>query len=122
MQTLAGQFLSLMWATYSSRKCFSVDKTGLGSVWPSPHIEASLTADPSSSRNSTSPSRPSPFEILVKTSSSASLPSRQALHFPQDSSLVNWTKNLDTSTMQVSSSMTIMPPDPIMAPASFRFS
>ena len=79
-------------------------------------------AAPSSSRNSKSPSRPSRSEIRVKTSRSASLPSRQALHFPQDSSLVNWMKNLDTSTMQVSSSMTIIPPDPIMEPTSLRLS
>src|SRR5208282_3692469 len=122
LQTFAGQFLSAIWATYSSLKYFRVDSTGLGRVWPRPHIEASLIAWPSSSRNSTSPSRPSPSEILVRTSSRASLPSRQALHLPQDSSLVNWMKNLETSTMQVSSSITIIPPEPIIEPTSFKLS
>src|SRR5208282_583492 len=120
LHTFAGQFFSAICATYSSLKYLMVDSTGLGRVCPRPHIEASLIASPSSSRNATSPSRPFPSEILVRTSSRASLPSRHALHLPQDSSLVNWMKNFETSTMQVSSSITIIPPEPIIEPTSFR--
>ena len=45
------------------------------------------------------------------------VPTRQGVHFPQLSSWVNSIKNRAISTMQVSSSMTIMPPEPIMEPA-----
>ncbi len=41
---------------------------------------------------------------------------------PQDSSLRKPKKYLATSTMQVSSSMTIMPPEPIMEPTAVRAS
>src|SRR5271157_2389340 len=111
-----------MCARYSSLKYLSVERTGLGSEVPSPHKEASPIARLNSSRNSTSPSFPSPLQILVSTSSNASLPSLQVVHFPQDSSFVNWMKNFATSTIQVSSSMMIIPPDPIMDPASARLS
>ena len=50
------------------------------------------------------------------------VPIRQGAHLPQDSSTVNSRKNLAMSTMQVSSSMTIMPPEPIIEPAAIRFS
>ena len=45
------------------------------------------------------------------------MPSRQGTHLPQDSSARKSRKYRATSTMQVSSSMTIMPPEPIIAPA-----
>ncbi len=60
--------------------------------------------------------------MRVRMSSRASLPSRQAEHLPHDSSLVNWMKYLATSTMQVSSSITIIPPEPIIDPAACRLS
>ena len=50
------------------------------------------------------------------------VPSRQGMHLPQDSLVVKARKNLATSTMQVSSSMTTRPPEPIMAPMAFRLS
>ncbi len=50
------------------------------------------------------------------------VPSRQETHLPQDSSCRKLRKYLATSTMQVLSSMTIMPPEPIMAPAAVRLS
>ena len=49
-----------------------------------------------------------------------SMPIRQGTHLPQDSSLRKSMKYLATSTMQVDSSMTTMPPEPIMEPASAR--
>jgi hypothetical protein len=48
------------------------------------------------------------------------VPTRQGVHLPQDSSWTNSRKNRATSTMQVSSSMTINPPEPMMAPSSER--
>ena len=48
------------------------------------------------------------------------VPTRQGVHLPQDSSWVNSMKKRAISTMQVSSSMTIMPPEPIIEPAWIR--
>jgi len=45
-------------------------------------------------------------------------PTRQGTHFPHDSAVANCRKYLANSTMQVSSSTTIMPPEPIVAPAA----
>jgi len=50
------------------------------------------------------------------------VPLRQVKHLPQDSSFKNLMKYLATSTMQVFSSMTIMPPEPMMEPAAARLS
>ena len=50
------------------------------------------------------------------------VPLRQVKHLPQDSSLRKFMKYLATSTMQVFSSMTIMPPEPMIEPASARLS
>ena len=47
----------------------------------------------------------------------SSVPTRQGTHLPQDSSAKSM-KNLATSTMHVVSSMTIMPPEPMMEPAA----
>ena len=48
------------------------------------------------------------------------VPSRQGTHLPQLSRWVKLMKNRATSTMQVSSSITTMPPEPIMAPILVR--
>ena len=50
------------------------------------------------------------------------VPTRQGTHLPQLSSAVNLRKNLAKSTMQVVSSTTTMPPEPIMEPAATRLS
>ena len=47
VQLAAGQRLSLMWASYSSRKYLIVVSTGFGAVWPSPQRLASLIWPPS---------------------------------------------------------------------------
>ena len=44
------------------------------------------------------------------------VPSRQGMHFPQLSRWMKSMKNFATSTMQVSSSMTTRPPEPMIAP------
>ena len=48
------------------------------------------------------------------------VPSRQGVHLPQLSFWVKCMKNRATSTMQVSSSMTTSPPEPMIAPSFFR--
>ncbi len=50
------------------------------------------------------------------------VPTRQGVHLPQLSSTVNSRKNLAMSTIQVVSSMTISPPEPIMEPMAIRLS
>ena len=50
------------------------------------------------------------------------VPLRHVKHFPHDSSFRNFMKYFATSTMQVWSSMTIIPPDPMIEPACARLS
>ncbi len=63
-----------------------------------------------------SPSRPSPSVMRVRTSSIRFVPTRQKVHLPHDSRCVKSRKKRATSTMQVVSSMTTRPPEPMMAP------
>ena len=44
------------------------------------------------------------------------VPTRQGTHLPHDSDMQKSMKNLATSTMQEVSSITIMPPEPMMEP------
>ena len=67
-----------------------------------------------------SDSSPRPSVIRSRMSSMTFRPMRQGTHLPQDSILVKVRKKRATSTMQVVSSMTTRPPDPIMAPALIR--
>ncbi|MBA7536828.1 hypothetical protein ES705_29093 [subsurface metagenome] len=117
-QTLAGQRFSLICASYSSLKYLMVLNTGLGAVVPRAQREASLIISEISSSSSISPSLPLPVQILFKILSICLNPSRQGTHFPQDSWERKSTKYLATSTIQVSSSITIIPPEPIIEPAS----
>ena len=59
-------------------------------------------------------------ESVSSMSRSASVPSRQGTHLPQLSLWVKFMKNRAVSTIQVSSSMTTRPPEPMIAPARFR--
>ena len=54
----------------------------------------------------------------VRISCMRVVPSRQGVHLPQLSLLMNSMKKRAMSTMHVRSSITTMPPDPIMAPSS----
>ena len=69
-----------------------------------------------------SPSLPWPSVMRVRTSSMRLEPIRQKVHLPHDSRCVNSRKKRATSTMQVSSSITIRPPEPMIAPSSCRLS
>ena len=60
--------------------------------------------------------------MRVSISNIALIPSRQGTHFPHDSSFRKFRKYLATSTIQVSSSITIIPPEPIIEPVSVSFS
>ena len=61
---------------------------------------------------------PSPLEMRSRISSILLVPMRQKGHLPHDSFWTNARKNLATSTMQVLSSITTIPPEPIMAPVA----
>ncbi len=69
-----------------------------------------------------SPGRPWPAQMRSRIVSIRRVPSRQGVHFPQDSSAVKARKYLATSTMHDSSSSTTMPPEPMIDPASASFS
>ena len=109
-----------MCASYSSRKFWIVDTTGEGAVLPSPHSAVLEMVSASSSSSSMSPSSPRPSTMRSRISSMRFVPSRQGTHFPQDSFCVKFMKKRATSTIQVLSSITTSPPDPIMAPTFFR--
>ena len=96
--------------------------TGLGAVWPRPHRLLALMNSASSVILSRSSMVPLPEVILSSSSNRRLVPTRQGVHLPQDSSTVNSRKNLAMSTMQVSSSMTMRPPEPIMLPMAMRLS
>src|SRR5210317_1456880 len=128
VHTPAGHCLSKICASYSSLNQRSVLSTGLGAVWPKPHREVSLITFPSFSSCITPLKRSSesfccPLGLCVILSSISSIrlvPSRQGMHLPQLSRCMKSIKNLATSTMQVSSSITTRPPLPIIAPALMR--
>ncbi len=69
-----------------------------------------------------SPSLPLPSVMAVSIWSIRVVPIRHGGHLPQDSSTVNSRKNFAMSTMQLSSSMTIRPPEPIIEPIAVSVS
>src|SRR5665647_2337525 len=76
----------------------------------------------SCSSSFTSSMVPMPAVMRSRISSMRCVPTRQGTHLPQLSSAVNLKKNLAKSTMQVVSSTTTMPPEPIIEPYLVRFS
>ena len=96
--------------------------TGDGVSWPRPHNEPVRMPAASSLMRSRSAIVPLPSVMRVSTSSIRVPPTRQGMHLPQLSAAEKVRKNLLNSTMQVSSSTTIMPPEPIVAPAAVRLS
>ena len=60
--------------------------------------------------------------MALRISSMRRVPSRQGMHLPQLSVWMNSMKNLARSTMQVFSSITTRPPEPMMAPKFFSAS
>ena len=69
-----------------------------------------------------SPSRPPPAQMRSRISSMRLVPTRQGTHLPQLSSCVNSRKKRARSTMQVVSSTTTRPPEPMMAPVAVSVS
>src|SRR5574341_267357 len=105
-----------IWSSYSWRKYFNVESTELGAVPPNAQSEASLVDSASSMSSPMSLSLPFPSLIRVRILSICLMPSRHGEHLPQDSVERKVRKYFATSTMQVSSSITIMPPEPMIAP------
>ena len=115
-QRLAGHLFSNTWASYSSLKYRKVERTGLGPVCPNPQRAVSFMVFESSSSVSISSGLPRPSHIFSSNCSRRRVPSRQGVHLPQDSSCTKSIKKRAISTIQEFSSITIAPPDPIMAP------
>ncbi len=65
---------------------------------------------------------PLPSVMRSRISNRRLVPTRQGMHLPQDSSTLKSRKKRAISTMQLSSSMTIMPPEPIIEPMAIRLS
>ena len=65
---------------------------------------------------------PWPEQIRVSKVCICAVPARQGMHLPQDSVMQNSMKKRATLTMHDVSSMTIMPPEPIIAPTFSRAS
>ena len=63
------------------------------------------------------PCSPCPSAIRVSSRCICTVPARQGMHLPHDSSMQNSMKYRATSTMLVVSSMTIMPPEPMIEPS-----
>ena len=57
--------------------------------------------------------------MRVSNRNICTVPARHGMHLPHYSSMQNSMKNFATSTMFVASSMTIMPPDPMMEPTAW---
>jgi hypothetical protein len=65
---------------------------------------------------------PVPSQMRVSRVNICAVPARQGMHLPQDSVMQNSTKKRATLTMQEVSSMTIMPPEPMMEPTAMSAS
>ena len=59
---------------------------------------------------------PVPLQMRVSSVCICAVPARQGMHLPQDSVMQNSMKKRATLTMQEVSSITIMPPEPMMEP------
>ena len=73
--------------------------TGLGADWPRPQRLVFLTMSQSASSFSRSARVASPWLIRVRSRCIWTVPARQGMHLPHDSSMQNSMKNLATSTM-----------------------
>jgi hypothetical protein len=85
----------------------------LAQVWPRPQREAFDGL--AQSLRSRYPVGPRPGVMRVRISSNWVVPRRQGAHLPHDSDWVKLRKKRAISTMQLFSSITTMPPEPMMA-------
>src|SRR3972149_7020350 len=127
-QALAVHCLSYTCSSYSCRNQRNVLSTGLGADCPGPQRLVSLMTLASCSRFITLRNRSSDSKscslrrFLVRLSRISSIrrvPSRQGIHLPQLSRWMKSMKYFATSTMQLPSSITTRPPEPIIAPTFF---
>ena len=98
------------------RKALSI---ALEAVWPSPQIEASRIAWPTSRRRASS-SAADPFgrpaASRARSSSWRTVPTRHGTHWPHDSSRKNAAIRRSAPTRSAVSSKTITTPEPSVAP------
>src|SRR5579871_4974958 len=106
-----------MCARYSSANDRSVLTTGFGADCPSPHRLVCLSRSQSSSSIYKSCCVADMLPIAVRIRCIWYVPTRQGMHLPQDSVMQKSMKYLATSTMHELSSMTIIPPEPMIDPA-----
>ena len=88
-------------SSYSLRKNRRVLITGFGAVWPRPHRLVLRTMSQSSSSFARSRAVALRSRILSSRCSICTVPARQGMHLPQDSSMQNSMKNRAISTMFV---------------------
>ena len=119
---LAGQLWSKTCASYSSRKFSIVLTTGLPALLPRPHSAVAETVSaPTPSADQYHPAVLCLLQCVPKFPASAWCLPRQGTHLPQDSFCVKLIKNLAAaSTIQLFSSITTIPPEPIMAFTFFK--
>ena len=82
----------LMWLSYSWAKYRMVVATGFIALWPRPQRAVSLMWSLSSFKRAISSLFPSPSQIRSRIESAWESPSRQGVHLPHDSEVVNWRK------------------------------
>src|SRR3989475_403657 len=78
--------LCSMWCTNSARKCLMKLFTGSAAASPSAQIVRPAMLSETSSSSARSSIRPKPFSMRCTTRYSQPVPSRQGVHWPQDSS------------------------------------
>jgi hypothetical protein len=96
--------------------------TGRGALWPRPQRLASLTTGQSRSSWARSSSPAWRDSSLRSSISSCTVPERQGMHLPHDSSRLKAMKKAAMSTMLVVSSSTTIPPEPMIVPRVCRLS
>ena len=90
--------------------------TGFGAFWPRPQRLVRATMSQSSSSLARSSALASRLTILSSRRCICTVPVRHGTHLPHDSSMQNSMKKRAISGMRVDSSMTIIPPEPMMEP------
>ena len=90
--------------------------TGVGALCPRPQRLVLRTSSQSSSSSARSAGPASPAVIFWRIPCICWVPARHGMHLPHDSLMQNSIKYFATSTMHEVSSITIMPPEPMMEP------
>ncbi len=113
-----------MWTRNSSRNIWIAETIGIAADGPKKQIVVIGYGKPrpgamlshTSKRRSRSLIRPSPDSMRCMIFDSHPVPSRQGVHWPQDSRSKKRTRRQAARTMQVVSSMTTIDPEPSIEP------